>query len=453
MAWKVSSGRPDRGGMTSPDRAVVIGASMAGLLAARVLSDHFARVTVVDRDALPAEPVARRGVPQGRHLHGVLALGLQIFEELFPGLTRELVSQGATQCDMQSDFHWYFGGRLLNPAPSGVIGLGVSRGRLELAIRDRVAARPGVEIIDNCEALGLVTDSGGQRVTGASILPRADGAASSVLDAALVVDASGRASRAPRWLTALGFDAPEEDVVPIDVTYVTWTFRRGPEFLGGRAATMAPAYPGSPQAAILAAIENDTALLSTASILGHEPPMDDAGLADFSRSLASDDYSQFVETATPIGEPVKMRFPRSQRRRYEQLTRFPEGFLVLGDALCSFNPVYGQGMTVAAAEARALGWLLAEGADQVGPRFFAAAAPVVDTPWTLASGSDLRFLPEADQPPGAAAMNAFIDRLQAVAEHDPVVATAFIRVINLLDPPERLSEPEIAGRVLAPSGT
>jgi 2-polyprenyl-6-methoxyphenol hydroxylase-like FAD-dependent oxidoreductase len=449
MAWILASRRPDHDRMTSSGRAVIIGASIGGLLAARALSDTFDRVTVLDRDHLPDGPAARRGVPQGRHLHGLLASGTAILEELFPGFTGDMISRGAVRIDLQSDIHWYNDGHLLHPGPSGIYGLAASRPLIEDVIRYRVLGLPGVEIIDSCEAAGLVPAGRNGAVTGVTIVPRSDGAASSVIGADLVVDASGRGSRSPVWLAGLGYPVPAEEHIAVNVTYVSRLYRREPHQLGGRAGTAAPAFPGSPNAAMVLAQEDGTFILATYGIAGAEPPMDDGGLRGFAAQLATTDITEFLGSATRISEPVKMRYPRSTRRRYEQVARFPAGYLVFGDAICTFNPVYGQGMSVAAAQAQLLAGLVADGQEKLAERFFAAAAELVDTPWAIASGADLRFGEvEGPRSPETELMHSYLSQLYPVAARDQQVATAFMKVINLLEPPSSLLEPEVARRVL-----
>jgi 2-polyprenyl-6-methoxyphenol hydroxylase-like FAD-dependent oxidoreductase len=436
-------------GMEHRKRAVVIGASMAGLLAARALSETFTSVVVIDRDVLPDSPVSRRGVPQGRQLHGLLATGLRGLDRLFPGLEAELIAAGGVLTDLQAGIHWYIDGHLIKPEPSDLVGLAVSRPLLEFRVRERVAALPGVEIIDNCDVLNLLTVEEGRRVVGVGIIPRADGASASTIEADLVVDATGRGSRTPVWLEELGYQRPPEAKVPVDITYVARTYRREPHQLDGRQGTALATYPGSRRGAFLMAMEGDRFILGAGGVFGEQPPMDDEALLAYADSLPVKDYAEFLRTATRLTEPVKMRYPASVRRHYEALTDFPDGYLVLGDALCSFNPIYGQGMTVAALEATLLRDLLAvRSGDQLARRFFRGAAKLIDTPWMIAAGSDLRF-PEAGSvlPLKGRLLNRYLGRVYRAAEQDSVVAATFLRVINLVDGPERLLAPGVVARV------
>ena len=450
--------------MSSAGSAVVIGASIGGLLAARVLSDRYARVVVVDRDVLPDGPAARRGVPQGRQLHVLLSRGKEALDELFPGLSAELNARGAPLVDLHEDVHWYNDGQRMLRAPSPLIAVGISRPLLEDALRARVLALPGVELRSPVEVLGLTATADGSRITGVRLLaqgagrtgerpaeesPTGETATEETVAADLVVDASGRGSRTPVWLAELGYPRPAEEQVQVGVTYVTRTYRREPHHLGGLSGALTNAVPGLPRAGIVAVQEDGRYAVALSGMLGEEPPTDDEGMAAFADSLAAPQVGEVVRTAVPQSPPVKMRFPVSTRRRYERLRRFPAGYLVFADALCSFNPIYGQGMTVAALEALLLRRLLAAGPDQLARRFFSGAARVIEGPWSIAVGTDLRF-PEVAGPrtPKVRFVNAYVHRLHVAAVADAVLGAAFLRVVNLVDPPTRLLAPRIVLRVL-----
>jgi 2-polyprenyl-6-methoxyphenol hydroxylase-like FAD-dependent oxidoreductase len=452
--------------MSSTGSAVVIGASIGGLLAARVLSDTYARVVVLDRDVLPEGAAARRGVPQGRQLHVLLSRGKEALDELFPGLSAELNARGVPLVDLHDDVHWYNDGQRMRRAPSPLIALGMSRPLLEDALRARVRALPGVEFRGPIEVLGLTATADGSRVTGVRLLPPGAGGADraeETLTADLVVDASGRGSRTPIWLEEWGYPRPAEEQVRVDVTYVTRVYRREPHHLEGLSGALTNAVPGLPRAGIVAAQEDGCYAVALSGMLGEEPPTDDEGMAAFADSLSAPQVGEVVRTAVAQSPAVKMRFPVSTRRRYERLRRFPAGYLVVADALCSFNPIYGQGMTVAALEALLLRRLLGDTAtgagagagagagdnDDLARRFFRGAARVIDGPWSIAVGTDLRF-PEVTgrRSPKVRFVNAYVHRLHVAAVADPVLGAAFLRVLNLVDAPTRLLAPGIVLRVL-----
>jgi 2-polyprenyl-6-methoxyphenol hydroxylase-like FAD-dependent oxidoreductase len=432
------------------DRAVVLGASMAGLLAARVLADTYGQVTVIDRDQLPEASMHRRGVPHGRHLHALAARGQQALEELFPGLTDELVAHGVPTGDLLANGRLYFSGHRLRQAPTGLVLLCASRPFLESHVRARVRALRNVAFLDRCDVGGLATSPDGRRVTGARVLRPADGSAEELLGADLVVDASGRGSRTPVWLDALGYPRPAREQVRIGLGYATRTYRLPPDVLAGNLAILDAATRQHPRTGALLTLEGDRWMVTLAGILGDHPPTDPDGFLAFARSLRFPDIYEAIRDAEPLDDPVPFRFPASVRHRYERLPRFPDGFLVLGDAVCSFNPIYGQGMSVAALEALTLRRHLQRGIEPQPHRFFHNVAHVVDVPWDMSAGGDLVF----PGVPGRRTLklrmvNAYLARLHAAAAaHDADLASAFVRVVGLVAPPRTLLRPTIALRVL-----
>jgi 2-polyprenyl-6-methoxyphenol hydroxylase-like FAD-dependent oxidoreductase len=431
------------------DRAVVLGASMAGLLAARVLTDSYGQVTVIDRDQLPESPMHRRGVPQGRHVHALLARGQHALEELFPGLTAELVAQGVPAGDVGSNVCWYLSGHRLRQAPTGLVALCASRPVLEGHVRARVRALPNVRVLDRCDVVGLATTPDGRRVTGARVRRRVDGSAEQLLRADLVVDATGRGARTPLWLEALGYGRPATEQVRIGLGYATRTYRLPADALGGDLAILHAGTPEHPRGAALLRLEGGRWMLTLGGILGDYPPTDPDGFLAFARSLRFPDIYQAIRDAEPLDDPVGFRFPASVRHRYERLGRFPDGLLVVGDAVCSFNPIYGQGMSVAALEAFVLRRHLARGTEPQPHRFFRDLARVVDVPWDIAVGGDLVFPGvQGRRTAKVRLVNAYLGRLHAAAAHDASLAAAFLRVAGLVDPPESLLRPDIVVRVL-----
>ncbi|WP_407521046.1 FAD-dependent oxidoreductase [Methylobacterium oryzisoli] len=433
---------------------VILGASVSGLLAARILSRHADRVTLVERDRLSGEAGARKGVPQGGHAHGLLANGYRIIEGYFPGIMDELEARGATRGDMVDDFLWFQYGRWKLRHRSGLRGILLSRPCLEAAVRQRVLALPNLDVVA-ADGLGPVLDEAGGRVVGLRI--RRPGAAPEVLDADLVVDASGRGSQTPAWLEEHGFGRPDEDAVRVDVGYATRLFaRRKGELYDAFGAIIAGTPPADRRFGCAMAIEGDRWMITLSGIAGDHPPADVGGWTDFARSLAVPALHDLVTAAEPLSGVETCRFPANRRRRYDRMRRFPGGFLVVGDAVCSFNPIYGQGMTVAASEAEALDAALAEGLDGLHVRLSARARRIIDIPWSIATGEDLRY-PEVvgRRPPGNGLLERYLERVHATAAADPVVCRRFFDVLNLLAPPAALLAPAIAWRVLgrrAPPG-
>jgi 2-polyprenyl-6-methoxyphenol hydroxylase-like FAD-dependent oxidoreductase len=419
---------------------------MGGLLAARALSEVYDTVTVVERDVLEDGPVARRGVPQGRHAHGLLARGREVLEDFFPGFTDELVGLGAPTIDLQAGFRWINGGRLLCQEPSGLLGLGVSRLLLEARVRARVLALPSVRLLDGRNATGLAGTPDRRQVTGLRLLGRAGDAAEETLPADLVVDASGRGTRGPQWLEELGYPAPTVDEVHVGLTYASRSYRREP---GSPAGVAIGGTVANPRGGVMIPQEGNRWIVSIGGMLGDAAPLDHDGFTAFAATLPSPAIHEVIRDAEPLSDAVRFRYPASRRRRYERMPALPERYLPFGDAISSFNPVYGQGMTVAALEAVALRAALDGGETGLSRRFLRAAARLVDNPWDISVGADLRFPDvEGRRTAKVRAVNGYLERLHVAAEHDPAVGRAFLRVVNLVDGPERLMAPSVALRVL-----
>jgi 2-polyprenyl-6-methoxyphenol hydroxylase-like FAD-dependent oxidoreductase len=447
---------------TGRGRAVVVGGGIAGLLAARVLAEHHLEVRVLDRDG--GEPDrdgvepdrdafrgsdARRGVPQGRHIHALLPRGREVLEELFPGLTGQLVDLGAPSGDLLGEARLHLSGHRFVRADADLMVVSVSRPTLEACIRARVRALPNVRMGPPTDVLGLVTTPCGGRVRGVRVLRRADGSAQELLDAVVVVDAMGRGSRTPTWLRELGYAPPPAERIAVDLGYATRHYRLDPAVLGGDWGTLQGPTPACPRGGVLARIEGDRWTATLFGMLGDHPPTDPAGFADFAGSLPCPELARSIRAGDPLDDPVAFRFPASVRHRYERLRRLPAGLLPIGDAVCSLNPIYGHGMTVAALQAVAL-------RDEVRPdgaadprRWARRVAAIVDAPWDVVVGGDLAFPPvDGPRTPKVRLLGAYVARLHAAAAVDPLLAIAFARVMALIDAPASLVRPGTVVRVL-----
>nr|WP_237555135.1 FAD-binding protein [Streptomyces sp. SID4948] len=431
-----------------------MGGSIAGLLAARALSETYREVLVVDRDVLAGVTGARRVVPQSGHIHALLARGQQILEELFPGFTDELADHGAPVGDFSEHLRWYFDGRMLKQVPTGLICVGAGRPLLEARLRARVTALPGVSFMERTDILGLV-DAGGTRVVGARVQRQQEGSEPEVLAADLVVDATGRGSRTARWLEELGYPAVQEERVKMGLTYTTGDFRveREADELGDDLASIPVATPGTPRGAIYARLP-DRHSVSLTGIAGERPPTDRAGFLAYVKSLPAPEIYRAVRDAEFLADPVTFQFPQSVRRHYEKMPRFPAGLLLIGDAACVFNPVYGQGMTVAAMEAHLLREHLSRDGEPDPRAYLRAVARTIKAPWEMSAGADLGFpTTEGRRTLKVRMGNAFIPRLQVAASTDGTLAAAFLRTAGLVAPPESLMTPAVMLRVLRGRGT
>jgi 2-polyprenyl-6-methoxyphenol hydroxylase-like FAD-dependent oxidoreductase len=421
--------------------AIVIGAGMGGLVAARVLADHFQCVTILERDMLPLEAAPRKGVPHGRHAHGLLARGREALEDLFPGLTDGLIAAGAVPIDTLADSRWFGYGVYLANGTSGLRSILLSRPLLETHVRRRLRTITGVCIQENAVVRRLTT--AGDRVTGVCLNT------GQTIDANLVVDASGRHSRSADWLADLGYEKPAEDTIGVRISYTTRILSRRPDHLGGKAVALVGADAPVWRFGVAVAMEEDRWIVTQGGYFDDRPGQGDSGFLEFARTLPAPEIADLLTVAQPLTAATNFAFPASRRWRYERLSRFPAGFLVFGDALCSFNPIYGQGMTTAAVEGLALGRCLQDGEEALAERFFARAAPIIDIPWQIAAGSDLRHPHLADrQTPMGRFMNWYVGKVHRAAARDPAVGCAFLRVANLMSPPTQLFSPATLSRVV-----
>ena len=429
------------------NHAIVIGASISGLLAARVLSAHFDRVTVLDRDALPSGIANRGAVPQGHHGHGLLASGLRGLMTLFPGLERDLIDAGAIPGDVVGNIRWFQHGYYKAKFQSGLDGLLLSRPLLEGTIRRLVMQLPNVRILDSTRVMALLVEDGVARGVRIQQLREAK----TSLGADLVVDASGRASKTPEWLEGLGYDRPDVEEVKVGIGYTTRIYKRLPAHLGGdMGAIIAPKPPRQMRVGFMLAMEGDRWIVTLGGWMGHHCPPDPSSFLEFADSLARPDIYDVISHAEPLTHPVTYAFPSDLRRRYEKLTRFPGAFLVMGDAMCSFNPLYGQGMSVATLEALALHECLesSPSIQDMWKPFFKTAAKIVDTPWMIAAGSDFAFEGvTGPQARGTSFINWYMERVHKAAATDRRVCRAFFDVANMLAPAPSLFKPSILARV------
>jgi len=439
-------------------RTVVLGSGMAGLFAARVLSDYFDEVVVIDRDGIPDSPHTRDGVPQGKHFHALLPGGLNIAGELFSGFTDDLQRAGAVPCVAGQDFFAYrpegksyaIAVYQPEPKPAGMIYF-MSRSLLEHCLRQRVQSLPNVETRYRSLVRDILADH--ERVTGVVI------EGGERVSADLVVDATGRNARTIHWLETLGYDAPPESVVNCDFAYASAVVHPSdPAALGGAGFFVLPKPDGNhnTRGAYVVRIEGDNWIAGLGGRFGDYPPTDVDGWRAFGRSLVSPIWDEVLSTTEMVTQPVGFRFPRSVRRHFERLDRFPEGLIPLGDAVCHFNPVYGQGMSAAACQARALGEVLERRARSSGDltglasEFFPEAFEVTRTPWALAAAADFQDgRTTGDFPMEELESLAMFQVAVNLADSDPEAAQLAADIFTLARPLSALHEPPWPDRLAA----
>ncbi|MFE9407832.1 NAD(P)/FAD-dependent oxidoreductase [Streptomyces sp. NPDC006704] len=436
---------------TGPRKAVVIGGGMAGMLAAAALVEHVDLVTVVERDVLPTGPEPRKGLPQARHVHVVWSGGARAMENLLPGLIDRWLKAGARRIPLPTGLVSMQSQGWLRRWPEMQFMIACSRDLLDWVVRDQVASRADVTVLEGTELLGLEGDS--SRVTGVRV--RSLKGEERVLEADLVVDASGRGSRAPLWLRALGVPTPREEKVDSGLVYASRLFEApagsddyplvnvqsdAREPVPGRTTTIVP-------------IEGGRWLVTLSGTRGGEPSGDPEEFETFARSVRHPVVGELIAGMKALSDVAVTRSTVNRRIFFEEVRPWPEGFVALGDAVATYNPVYGHGLTVAAQGAVALrDHVAAHGI--AGPglarRVQRAAARPVTVAWELATGQDILYPGAKGKQPGLAAkvLRHYVDRLLLTATGRPLVTKAFFDVITLSAPLTALVRPEIVLAVL-----
>jgi 2-polyprenyl-6-methoxyphenol hydroxylase-like FAD-dependent oxidoreductase len=428
---------------------VVLGGSLAGLCAARVLADAFDSVVVIERDEFPDEPVARDGAPQTGHPHALLEAGRATLEDLFPGFGDDLIGEGGLLIDAFSDIKWYAEGGFVADGSERSLMCAARRPLFERVVRRRVRSIEKVEFRDGCRFFDYCTEGGSAAVSGVAF--RDAGGEERRLDADLVVDAMGRTSRTPEWLADNGFEKPPTDRVRIDVDYSTVHIERPPE---DRRLFFVPPSAPRKRGTYIIPIEDDRWQVLLQGVHDVDTPAEPEGVVEFLDRLPVEEPAELVRAQPWVAESVHgYPFPSSLRRRYAELDRFPDGLVVTGDGVASFNPIYGQGMSVAALDALLLHHALAEdGLRNLPDRYFTAVSDVVDVVWQIAVGSDFGFEETTGpKPVGTDPTNRYLSRLIRRGHDDPELRTAVGSVLILDRPPSSLFRPAVVWRALRPT--
>ena len=439
----------------SNQHAIVIGGSMAGLLAARVLADHFERVTIIERDHLPEAAEVRNGVPQGRHLHVLLARGMEILEQLFPNFGQELAANGSPSVQWGKESVTLLASGWTPIAATHVNTRSVSRAFIEWHVRSRLLKNERIQIMQGTQVDSLLTTADKSRVTGVQLRERGGSQASQTLEADWVVDASGRTSHTPDWLESLGYQRPEQTEINSFLGYSTRWYKRPTQFPKGiKLLLIGSRPPDSLRGGGMMEVENDQWVITLVGVNKDYPPTDEAGFLAFTKSLVSPELYDAIKDTEPTSDIYGYQRTANQFRHYEKLERWPEQFSVLGDATCAFNPIYGQGMTAGAMSALELDASFKEwkGRESTGlaQHFQTRLAKVLKTPWLMATGEDLRYPGTVGDRPTRTdrLVQKYIDRIIRVIPGNPDVLDTFFQVSSLLQPPTALFRPGIAIKVV-----
>jgi len=432
------------------DQAVVIGAGFAGLCAARVLADYFSQVVILERDSLPHSPNPRGGVPQGPHAHTLFPAGARVLNNLFPGYGEDLLAAGGVENDSGSDWSYHYkSGGVRADTSSRIQIYNSTRSLFEQILRYHVAELSSVTIYSSHSFLQYVTTDTSSTVTG--VTARSETGKENTFAADLVVDAMGRASKTPRWLEDHGYSAPPKREMQVDVAYSTGYIERPPDDIRGIIVEDEGRSVG------LTPVEDAQWQFWLTGRGDDHPPKEARAMERFAEDFCVSTVMNILEDQEWCDRDIAhYRFLSNQRYRYEEHDRFPDGLIIMGDAIASFNPVFGQGMTVAILESLVLHHVLANSTlDGLSHRFFQRVKPIIDLPWFIVTAFDSTFSSSSGPAPaGASSYLEYQRHVRRTSTRDGKVAEALLRTTQLERPLSSLLNPNIVHRVFdEPGGT
>lgn len=433
--------------------AIVIGASTTGLAASAAAARHFQKVTNLERDELPDEPVWRKGVPQSRHGHILLKGGQNVFNHYFPGMTAEMLANGSVEVDLGNDICWHHSGGWKTRFHSGFTMQCQTKGYLEWYVRQRLLKWPNVQFRPNSKVESLIERKG--RIVGVRLAGGVE------LEADLVIDASGRSSTTVQNLHQLGFGSPEITELPVDIGYSTQIFKPGPSTRDWKGMLIHSRPPATRTAALLP-IEGGRWILTQIGWMGDHPGGDYESFMEFARGMPVPDLYNAIRNAEAIGPVYRWRFPSNLRRHFDRMATMPDGLVVVGDANTSLNPIYAQGMSHGAIGASILDASLEEQRQLFGQgnlsgltaRFQRGYSKFLDECWFTSTAEDYGAVKTGKRRPWFGHLaTRYLQRLTELTWHDQTAARAFIDVMHLQRPPTSLMRPELAWKALlgAPS--
>lgn len=435
---------------------VVIGGSLAGLFAARVLAKSFDIVTILDRDTFPVTPDHRKGVPQSYHAHGLLPTAFPILEQLFPGIIHDLSTSGAATASNVIPLAIVSPKGLL-PLPKTSGGtIAFSRPLLEWLVRDRVSKLPEVSIIGNTEVTGLLSAQDRTRVIGIRMRERGQESRTITLDADLVVDASGRHSQTPKWLAELGYESPPVETINSNLRYASRFYAKPEKFPAEWLNLIVNGKPPHEHAGLVLSVDQGRWHVTLGGMAGNIPPLDEEGFLKWAHDLPDPSIYEAIRIAQPLTPIRGFGTPKNHLYHFERMKRWPTGFIVTGDAVCAFNPIYGQGMTVSALDAMTLKRCLQE--QQRTPRtdfeqfFQQQLAETIAPVWLLASNQDLRWptvrLRGGRPNPARPLLHRYLDLVLYGGVVDPEIAQEYFNVLTLATLPRSLVRPHMVAHVM-----
>jgi flavin-dependent dehydrogenase len=436
------------------DRAIVVGGSLTGLLAARVLGEYFSEVTIFERDVLEGDTMQRPGVPHSRHLHALLPRGLQIIEAFFPGIREELQSYGAVPLDVANDIAWLTAHGWGMKFHSGLEALSFTRDLLDWTIRHRVNRLPNVKFVDATEVVGLLRGDDG-RILGVRARDRKLGDLVSVEDVSgdVVVITAGRQNAIAKWFAEVGLEQPHVTTIDAHFGYASRMYRRTKTQSGEwKAIILQAAPPDIHRSGLMFPVEGDRWHVTLIGADRDYPPNDDAGFLQYAKSLRNSGLYDAIRNAEPMTPICAYRATENRQHHLELLKNWPRGLVVMGDAACAFNPVYGQGMSTAAIEAARLHSLFCDNraTSDLGGIFQQEIARVIQSPWALATSADLRFrsVEGARVNRKTKMMHWYVDRVLRLGTTNQWARRRFLEVQGMLREASAILKPDMLFRVL-----
>jgi len=447
--------------MNAYKQAIVIGGSIAGLTAAEVLSRKFEHVTVIERDQYPEGTEFRKGIPQMRQPHMLLKRGLLGLESLFPGFTEDWADAGAVSANMGQDCDWFVFGQWRPRYDPPLVSYGSTRPVLENTIRMRVKTNSKISFLEAMDVVGLLATNNNGAISGVRVRSRDGRGTEDVIEAELVVDASGRESHTAEWLESLGYPCPERTVVNAFPGYSSRIYE-WPEDMTSKLVYIQPDAPHLKRGAIILPLEGKRVHVALIGMAKDYPPTDEEGFINFLAGLPEKRAYDLLVKAKPLSPISGYRRADNVWHHYEKLPRWPENFAVVGDAAMAFNPVYGQGMTLAIMSALTLGESLEKhlASNDTLTGFVniyrKAVAKVQSFAWQLAAGEDMRWSPATE---GCSATPGliegfrlnFLKKVMVASTKDPAVTEALYRVMNMVASPSVFFRPAMMTRIMRAS--
>ena len=444
----------DRGcyGLERREKAVGVGGGISGKLAARVLADFFKEVIILERDAEAQGPLPRKGAPQGEHIHALLFAGANGLEELFPGITEKFNASGAVKINATKDIAWFHHGVWKLRYDGEYATILQTRPHLEWLLEQYIKKIPNVTIQYSRRVSNFLYNEKENRMTGVEIR---DGSDSITLHADLIVDASGVSSLSSRWLRKRGVPIPEEKV-SIDLCYFTKTIELpdNPD----RDWAIKLVYPNPPSEKIGGGISKVEGNRYLVTFMGYhneinekEVRKSDANFIDIAKQLPKLDLYHELQDATALSSTSTFRVPNITWRRFDKVSKFPNGLLTIGDTICRIDPFFGQGMSIAVLEALALKKLLANrdrSTQHLVDRFHREVRKIISPIWNMVLTEDFRY-PETvgRKPAGLSIQQWYAKNIFLLSSEHKGTYNSFIQVMHLLRPTSTLMHPSIIKNV------